>query len=301
MDLWIPVTLLAALAQTMRFGLQRQLKTTQLSSTGATFARYVFSAPLAILGVAIYAFIRDFGWPDLVPSFWGYLVLGGGTQILATVCMMGLFARRNFSVGIAFTKTTVLMAVPLGWVLLGDAVSLWGLITILIGFVGVVILSDIPSDGDARFARRIFNVGTGLGLAAGLLFALAGIGYRGAVLAMTETDPVFRALFSLALATVMQTAVMALWMGWRKTGEISRVISAWRIAGLVGIASMIGSTCWFIAFSMQNVAYVNALGQVELLFSLALTVFVFKEKISVREVQGGGFLMVSILALILLI
>ena len=118
MDLWIPVTLLAALAQTMRFGLQRQLKTTQLSSTGATFARYVFSAPLAILGVAIYAFIRDFGWPDLVPSFWGYLVLGGGTQILATVCMMGLFARRNFSVGIAFTKTTVLMAVPLGWVVL---------------------------------------------------------------------------------------------------------------------------------------------------------------------------------------
>lgn len=214
--------------------------------------------------------------------------------------MMGLFARRNFSVGIAFTKTTVLMAVPVGWVLLGDTASLWGILAIFIGFVGVVILSDIPSDSGAGFARRITNPATDLDLAAGFLFALAGVGYRGAVLEMGAIDPVFRALFSLACATVLQTAVLTVWMRAREPGEVTRVIKAWRIAGLVGIASMIGSTCWFIAFAMQNVAYVNALGQVELLFSLALTVFVFKEKISAREVQGGVLLMVSILALILL-
>jgi drug/metabolite transporter (DMT)-like permease len=51
---------------------------------------------------------------------------------------------------------------------------------------------------------------------------------------------------------------------------------------------------------MQNVAYVNALGQVELLFSLGLTVFVFRKQITARKVQGGAVLMVSILALILL-
>ena len=300
MELWIPVTLLAALAQTVRFGLQRQLKTTRLSSTGATLARYLYSVPLAGFGAVIYAAVTGQVWPALTLGFWGYLTLGGGTQILATVCMMGLFARRNFSVGIAFTKTTVLMAVPVGWVLLGDTASLWGILAIFIGFVGVVILSDIPSDSGAGFARRITNPATGLDLAAGFLFALAGVGYRGAVLEMGAIDPVFRALFSLACATVLQTAVLTVWMHAREPGEVTRVIKAWRIAGLVGIASMIGSTCWFIAFAMQNVAYVNALGQVELLFSLALTVFVFKEKISAREVQGGVLLMVSILALILL-
>jgi len=142
MELWIPVTILAALAQTLRFGLQRQLKTTRLSSTGATLARYLYSMPLAAAGAIIYAGIIEQGWPDLNTAFWGYLVLGGGTQILATVCMMGLFARRNFSVGIAFTKTTVLMAVPLGWMLLGDTASVWGIVAIFIGFVGVIILSD---------------------------------------------------------------------------------------------------------------------------------------------------------------
>jgi len=117
---------------------------------------------------------------------------------------------------------------------------------------------------------------------------------------MGEIDPVFRALFSLACATALQTVAMAVWMRVREPGEVSRVLTAWRIAGLVGIASMIGSTCWFIAFSMQNVAYVNALGQVEVLFSLGLTVFVFREQITRREVQGGVVLMISILALILL-
>ncbi|MFT5631570.1 MAG: hypothetical protein ACI9HB_002751, partial [Gammaproteobacteria bacterium] len=42
MELWIPITLGAALAQTLRFMLQKQLKTTQLSTAGTTFARFVY-------------------------------------------------------------------------------------------------------------------------------------------------------------------------------------------------------------------------------------------------------------------
>ena len=54
MELWIPITLGAALAQTLRFMLQKQLKATQLSTAGTTFARFVYSAPLVAL-VAVYA------------------------------------------------------------------------------------------------------------------------------------------------------------------------------------------------------------------------------------------------------
>ena len=299
MDAWIPVTLLAALAQTARFGLQKQLKVTRLSSAGATFSRYLYSVPLAVVGALAYAAATGQGWPDLTGAFWGYLILGGATQILATICVMSLFARRSFSVGIAFTKTTVLMAVPVGWLLLGDTTSALGFVAIAVGFAGVILLSDIPGDAGAGFARRVLNKGTALGLASGLLFALAGVGYRGAVLEMGALDAVFRALFALAIATILQTAAMAIWMRLRESGEIGRVMETWRIAWLVGLASMIGSTCWFVAFSMQNVAYVNALGQVELLFSLAVTAFWFRENITWREAQGGALLMVSILALVL--
>ena len=49
-------------------------------------------------------------------------------------------------------------------------------------------------------------------------------------------------------------------------GEIARVIVAWRVAAWVGLTGMLGSFGWFAAFTLQNAAYVKALGQVELMF-----------------------------------
>ena len=46
MPLWIPVTILAAFMQNLRFLLQRHLKVTSLSTAGATWARFLYSAPL---------------------------------------------------------------------------------------------------------------------------------------------------------------------------------------------------------------------------------------------------------------
>ena len=110
-----------------------------------------------------------------------------------------------------------------------------------------------------------------------------------------------RATLTLACVTASQTIAMAVYLRLRESGEMGRVFANWRIAGLVGITSMIGSMGWFIAFTLQTVAYVKALGQIELLFSLVLTVFFFKEKITARELQGGALLLVSMLVLVLVI
>lgn len=40
--------------------------------------------------------------------FWAYALAGGLTQILATMCVVALFAERNFAVGITFKKTEVI-------------------------------------------------------------------------------------------------------------------------------------------------------------------------------------------------
>jgi drug/metabolite transporter (DMT)-like permease len=118
-------------------------------------------------------------------------------------------------------------------------------------------------------------------------------------LSLGDGDVFYRAIVTLAVVTAFQTIAMALWLVWRERGEISRVLAAWRVAGLVGLTSMIGSICWFTAFTMQNAAYVNAVGQIELLFSLMIGAFVFGEKISAREWQGLSLLTASILLLIL--
>jgi len=52
MEAWIILSVAAAAFQTLRFMLQKQLSIGTLSAGGATFARFAYSAPLVVLGLA---------------------------------------------------------------------------------------------------------------------------------------------------------------------------------------------------------------------------------------------------------
>ena len=73
----------------------------------------------------------------------------------------------------------------------------------------------------------------------------------------------------------------------------------WRETALVGLTGMLGSLGWFCAFALQNAAYVRALGQIELLFGIAVAAIVFRERVSVREFAGILTLGVSLIMIIL--
>lgn len=298
MEPWILITLGAASAQTLRFMLQKHLKSTQLTTAGATFARFIYSSPLVAVIAVSYASMSGQGAPQIPASFWPYAFAGGTSQILATMCVVALFAHRNFAVGITFKKTEVLLSALVGFLILGDVITFWALMAMLLGLVGVLLISD-PPGGVGRWHQRIFNRATALGLGAGLLFGISGNGYRGASLSLGDGDVFYRAIITLAIVTAFQTITMAVWLVWRERGQITAVLRAWRVAGLVGLTSMIGSICWFTAFTLQNAAYVNAVGQVELLFSLLIGAFVFGEKVSAREWQGLLLLTGSIVLLVL--
>ena len=298
MEPWILITVGAAMAQTLRFMLQKQLKGLALSTAGATFARFVYSAPLVMVIAIIYARMTGQGAPEMPASFWPYMLAGGTSQVLATMCVVALFSHRNFAVGITFKKTEVLLSALFGFIILGDAFTGLAIGAMVIGFVGVLLLSDNPT-GAGPWHQRIFSRATALGLCAGVLFGISGNGYRGASLSLAEGDVFYRAIVTLACVTAFQTLAMALWLVWRERGEIMRVLRAWRVAGLVGLTSMIGSICWFTAFTLQNAAYVNAVGQIELLFSLGIGAIVFGERITRRELQGLGLLSLSVVTLVL--
>lgn len=294
MDLWIVITLAAAAVQTLRFALQRQVKAAGLSTAGATFSRFVFAVPLAA-GVA-WALANWHGepWPDLTRAFWAYAFFGGMGQIVGTFCTVALFGLRNFAVGIAFTKTETVQVAIFSALVLGEAVSVPGFVAILVGLAGVVLIS--LKDG-----RRVSGRAMALGLLGGAAFGGSAIGYRGATLELGDAQFVFRAAFTLAAVTAMQTVVMTGWLRLAEPGQLSRVFSAWRVTGLVGLTGMLGSLCWFTAFTLQNAAYVRALGQVELVFGLAVAALVFRERLAAREWIGSLLLGISVVMLVLLL
>ena len=300
MELWIVATIAAAFFQTVRFMLQKLLSASALSSAGATFARFLYSAPLVVVFLALYCVATDSLLPATTLRYWLFALSGGLSQILATLCVVMLFQSRNFAVGITFKKTEVIQTALVGWVLLGESISSLGVGVIVIGLIGVLMLSETPGLG-GDWWRRICNRASGLGVLSGFLFAISGVCYRGATLELASEDPLLRAGMTLACVTSAQLIAMALWLRLFEPGQISAVWGARRTAAWIGLTSMAGSFCWFTAFTLQTVAYVNALGQIELVFSLLATVFFFKEPITRRELYGLGVLSVSILGLIMVI
>lgn len=299
MDLWIPITIGAAFSQNLRFMLQKHLKATGLSTTGATFARFLFAAPLA--AALLWGLVQANGWhiPDMPPRFFLFAGIGGVAQIVATMCVVALFSRRNFAVGITFKKTETIQTALIGVIVLGEGISGSGLLAIVIGLVGVILLSDPPEKAGSGGWRRYFNGAAGLGLASGALFGVSAIGYRGASLSLGEAHFLLRSVFTLMCVTTFQTVIMAMWLALRDRGEIGKVLRHWRITALVGLSGMIGSLGWFTAFTLQNAAYVKALGQVELIFSFMASALFFKERTTPRELAGIGFVVLSILVLVL--
>lgn len=300
MPLWIAASLFAAFMQNLRFLLQRHLKVTTLSTGGATWARFAFATPFVAVGLGVWMALSGQAVPGVTGAFWVYVVIGAQAQMLATACVVALFAHRNFAVGITLKKTEVILTAAVGLVVLGEAVSGPVLAAILVGFVGVILLSDPPAGEVALpWRARLFNAASGYGLASGLLFGVSAVCYRGATLALMGGDEILRAATALVCATSIQTLSLGGWLMWREPGQIARVLVAWRVAIWTGLTSMLGSLGWFTAFALQTAAYVKAVGQVELVFTFLVSVFWLGERSSRKEIAGIA-LIVGSLGLILM-
>lgn len=298
MELWVFLSIAAALFQAVRFMLQKHLSQIKLSASGATFARFLYSSPIALLAAALYLRSNGTSLPNFELGFWGYGALGGFAQIGGTVSTVMLFGRRNFAVGLTFKKTEVMMAAVIGLIFLGDLISPLGFVALCFGLAGVLVLSG-PVEVEGGWWSKLLSPSALLGLSAGALFGVSGVAYRAASLTIPSADPFERAILTLAAVTTMQMISMTVWLYLRDREEITRVISTWRTAVFVGIFSLAGSFCWFAAFTLQNAAYVKAVGQIELIFGFAASSLFFREKITRREVFGILLIAASVLVLVL--
>lgn len=295
MELWIPITVFAAFSQNLRSALQKNLKNV-LSTWGSTAARFVFAAPLALLLFGGLLMVRGDAVPQAGATFAGFSIAGGLCQIVATGLLIHLFSFQNFSVATAFTKTEPIQTALFGIVLLGDRLSPGVAAAIMVSLLGVILIS-LPANREK--GGRWFDPIIWMGIASGGLFGLSAVAYRGASLSLGSGDVILRASMTLAFVTTVQTLMVLAWLRWREAGQVSKLFGHWRAAGLVGLVGMLGSLAWFTAFTLENAAHVRAVGQIEVVFMIAASVFVFRERVSLRELTGVLLVSVGILGLVL--
>jgi drug/metabolite transporter (DMT)-like permease len=291
--LWVPITLLAAASQALRTALQRHLKG-RLSTNGAAFTRFVFGLPFAAVYLVGLLAVGA-GLPEPTAAFWGWVLLASVSQILATSVQIHVMTARNFAAGVAYGKTEVIQAAVFEVVFLGAVLSAVGALGIALGTVAVMLMSLVRTANPWRAFLAGWSEPTALlGLASGGLLGIAAVGFRGASVALADPSAFVAAAFTLVVATATQTLIMGVYLAWREPGELRRVVTHAPTGLLVGATSALGSACWFTAFTLQIAAYVRTLGLVELVFTLLISLYAFRERPTRAELAGLALLGVSI-------
>ena len=295
MELWIPITVAAAFLQNARSALQKHLRS-RLDTVGATYVRFVYAVPFALVWVATLLVIGDHPLPLPDSTFLVFAGIAGLSQILATLFLVALFSMRTFAAGTAYSKTETVQAAIIGLLILRDPLSVGALAGIVISLVGVLVLSVARAAAGVReFSGRAIPIG----LASGALFALTAVSVRAASLSLGGDGYLMQAAFTLLIVTTWQTVIMTAWLIARQRQVLAEAFRSWRVSGLVGLTGMLASACWFTAMTIENAAYVRALGQVELVFTFVASLLIFRERTSIAEFTGILAIVAGILVLVL--
>jgi uncharacterized membrane protein len=102
------------------------------------------------------------------------------------------------------------------------------------------------------------------GVAAGGLFGLSAIAFRGAIEALGQGDFVLRALTMLAVVLALQTAMLGGWLALRDRAAFVGSLREWRTSMGAGLAGAASSAFWFGAFALTPASNVRTLGLIEL-------------------------------------
>jgi len=288
--LWALFTVIAAGAQTARNAMQREL-TGALGTVGATHVRFLFGLPFALLFLAVVTVASGAALPRPGPAFWPWVIDGALAQIIATAFMLAAMHHRSFVVTIAYIKTEPVQVALFEFVLLGVVVTVPAAAAIVIATAGVVVISLRP--GAPGGAKATF-----LGLAAGSMFGLSAIGYRGAILSLHEQNYVMAATFTLGIGLVMQSVALSVYLWLNDRAVLAAIARAWRPSLLAGFLGAFASQFWFLAFALATAASVRTLALVEVLFAQAISRFIFGQPTSPREAAGIVLVVIGVALLV---
>jgi drug/metabolite transporter (DMT)-like permease len=289
--LWLPITLIAALAQTFRNATQSRL-TAQIGAAGATQVRFLYGLPFGLLFLAIVCLTTDTLPHSPTLRGYGFLLIGAVAQILGTALMLLAMRRSGFALTTALLKLEPILVAVFGFVVLGDPLTWPKFLAILLVIGGVLLLSRpaLASDG----AGRAFAYG----IIAGGLYGIAAIGFRGTILSIPEGGFVLRASSTLALSLAVQSAVLGGWLLFFDRQALLGSLKVWKQSLAAGFLGAFASQFWFLGFSLTSAANVRTLALIEVPMAQIVSRKLFAERLTTGQKTG---LLVMLAGLVLLI
>jgi drug/metabolite transporter (DMT)-like permease len=187
----------------------------------------------------------------------------------------------------AYTKTEPVQVALFGLLLLGDRLTPITALAIGVATSGVVLMSVKPGTNLASSGLRP----AASGIAAGAFFALAAIGFRGAILSLEEGSFLIRASTTLVWGLGLQTGILLVWLGLFDRGALTASFRAWRPSLGAGFLGALASQFWFLGFALTTAANVRTLALVEVLMAQAVSHHFMAQRTSRRELAGMALIL----------
>ena len=291
--IWIPIAIAGAFMQAVRTAAQKDLNQ-KLSIMVTTYVRSLFGLPVLLLFL-LWVMMRGqevSPIPGFSVIFLANTLALALSQLAATWLLIYLFSLRNFTVGTTLTKTDVMMTAVIGSLFFSETINLYGWIAITLTLSGVIILTIarvglrgvIGADGGGLAA--VTSKSTRIGLASGFFFSLSYLFVRQSSLSLEYGDFLYRAGWTVVVATSMQVVILGAWLLWREPKGLLQMFPQWRLCLFIGLTSALGSIAWYTSMTLVNASYVKAVGQIETVFTIIIATIYFREKVSRMELVG---------------
>ena len=298
MGIWVWVTIAAAISQSLRTAQQKNLQPI-LGNLGASYIRFSYAIPFAWLWIIFYGWASNQSLPIINPTYIFWVLVAGIMQIIFTVLLITLFSHRSFAASTAFSKTEVILAAVFEAVIIGHFVNVQVGVAILLGVIALFLLSLAKSKMTmGNLGRSLLSKQAILGIGSGAFLGFCTVAFRVATDSLNDGDLIMRASMTGGVSVIIQSIIMGVWMYYYARKELVLSFINWRQSYVVGLFGAITTACWFYAFSANAVAPVRAVGQIELVIALIISILFFKEKPTLKEILAILLLIVSILMVI---
>lgn len=283
-QMWIIITLVASLLQTLRNSFQREL-TQKAGVWAGTWVRFAFGVPITFLALIIVVMMR--GSFNLNVGFYYYLVcfIGAVAQVVATAALLGSMERSSFAIGVTFNNSSVILTALYGVAFLGDHLKVLAWCGILLSTVGIIIAS-LPKGGIGKqIDWKDAAMAAGLGILSGALFAISTNSYRVAVNLVEHNPNFYSSIITVLIVQLMQAIFLGGIMFVLQRRQLIMALDDWKSSLNAGWAGAIGSILWFVALGLMPAAIVRVVNLIiEMPVSILMGWLKFKEKLATSKI-----------------
>jgi drug/metabolite transporter (DMT)-like permease len=295
--MWIIFTLLAIFFQTIR-NLEQKKLSNKIDAVTASWSRFILPFPLAILTIIYFH-------KNINQQFAINIFLNAIFQSLGNYFLIKSLQQKNYSLAIAFAKTEVIQAIIVGLIFFNTKINFYEILSIIIAFVGVLMMINISINNKNVFLEKIKNTGNLYALLCGTCFAITAFNLKSASQILIDAN--FNYLISAILVLLFTIFLQNIFYGSikiyqkRLICDLKKLFLAENLLSflIAGITSFFGSIFWYTAYAIGQVIYVKTLGQLEVIIAILISAFFLKEQHKKIELIGILVTLFGILFLLL--